>query len=311
MKTKTLAMLITILMCIPALRGTPAAAQNADGQVVSTGAAGGEGDSFQKDILRYTMLLGVYPVTFLIGVKAWDWGSNHQFKFGTEHWFGSNANLGGADKAGHIYAHYLVQRVAYSIFDYTENGKSSKWLYSLITTFSMGFMVEVGDGWSSKYGFSKEDLAVDVGGLLFGALLDYSPVMDAFFGLSVEYIPTKGFRERKKTVLDFENDYSGWKYMMNVKMAGFRYLWSGAPEFFRYVQFDLGYFTKGYSPHYDKDMREYLDPKREVFFGISVNLAEAASDFFPNKKSFAARASRKPFEYYHVPVGYRHEETVR
>ncbi len=271
----------------------------------------GPDNELHKDIIRYTGLTAVYPVTFIIGVKAWQWGSNHQFQFGSEHWFGQNTGLGGADKAGHLYAFYMVQRLLFNVFDYTENGKNTKWLYSMFTTFSMGLMLEVGDGWSSTYGFSKEDLIIDTIGILFGALLDYSPVLDAFLGLSIEYMPTRGFINHRKSVLDFENDYSGWKYMMNFRMAGFNYLWKKTPEFFRYVQFDLGYFVKGYSPHYDKNIPEYNNNTRNWFAGISINLSEVVNDFYSDKNSRAARITRKPFEYVHVPAGYRREEVIR
>lgn len=299
---------LSAVLIIAVARNIPLAAQSSDLKADVTGSSGEE---LQKDVLRYTGLFGMYPITFLIGVKAWDWGSNHAFKSEREHWFGQDTSLGGADKAGHAMTFYMVQRITYSIFDYTENGRPRKWLYSMLTTFTMGFLIEVGDGWSSTYGFSYEDLIIDTCGLLFGAILDYFPVMDAFLGMSFEYIPTEGFRNHKKSVLDFGNDYSGWRYMVNLKMAGINYLWQGAPEFLRYVQFDLGYFTRGYAPHYDKGIKEYNNHTRDWFAGISVNFAEVAGDFFSDKKSTGYRLSRKPFEYYHIPAGYRHDEVIR
>lgn len=266
-----------------------------------------------KDVLRYTILGGALPVTLLYGAKAWRWGDgdNHDFKSEKEGWFGQDTSLGGADKAGHFYAHYLVQRALYSIFDYTENGAPRKWVYSLGTTVAVGTLIEVGDGWSSRYGFSYEDLIIDIGGLLFGALLDYSPTLDAFLGLSIEYYPTDGYKERRQDFpLDFVNDYSGFKYLLNIKLAGFEYLGFNAPDFLRYVMFDVGYYTRGYSSEYDVDRSDFDNPTRNWFVGISINLAEVVSDLFEDKKGLPARIARKPFEYYHVPVGYTHDETL-
>ncbi len=266
-----------------------------------------------KDVVRYTILIGAYPVTFLIGVKSWKWGegSNHEFKSEKEGWFGQDTSFGGSDKAGHFYAHYVVQRALYNIFDYTENGAYRKWYYSLGTTIAVGTIIEIGDGWSSNYGFSYEDLIIDTAGLLFGAALDYFPTLDAFLGISIEYVPSDGYKKYRSDIpYDFINDYSGWKYLLNVKMAGFELIGFNAPKFLRYVQFDLGYYTRSYVGDYDIERDDYNDPSRHWFVGISVNLAEVVTDLFEDRNSFEAKIARKPFEYYHVPVGYKYSDRL-
>ncbi|HNX60629.1 MAG TPA: DUF2279 domain-containing protein, partial [Spirochaetota bacterium] len=114
-----------------------------------------------KAIVRNGILFGTVPVVFLFGVKAWDWSGDHSFYSRNEGWFGKGTDYAGADKAGHFFAHYMLQRSMYDVFNWTENGESQKWAYSLGVSLSTGFLIELGDGYSSKYGFSFQDLTMD------------------------------------------------------------------------------------------------------------------------------------------------------
>jgi hypothetical protein len=268
-----------------------------------------------KDFIRYSILFGSMPVTFLFGIKAWDWGSRHEFKSEREGWFGQDTSAGGSDKVGHFYAHYLIQRFVFFVFDYTEDGGSQKYTYSILTTTIIGTTIEIGDGWSSLYGFSYEDLVVDLAGVFVGALLDYFPLLDAFIGFSVDYVPSsnyiKYYKKHETVPLGWVTDYSGFRYMMNFKLAGFRYLGFKTPEFLRYITLDLGYFTRDFSA-YDGEFtaRSKLNPRRNWYFGVSLNFAELMRDFYTEKKGTLYTLTTTPFEYYHIPVGYRHEKVI-
>ena len=272
-------------------------------------------DESNKKIVRYSILGGTIPVVFLFGVKAWDWSGDHSFYSEREHWFGKNTDFGGADKAGHYSAHYMLQRSMYQVFDWTENGGSRKWAYSLGTSLTTGFFIEIGDGFSSHYGFSYEDLVLDYLGIFTGALLDRFPVADGFVGISGRFIPTDGYKHkytRKNFVkmgLEAVNDYSGWTYMVNFKLAGFERVGVHLPLALRLMQFDLGYRSQGYST-YDKN--KYARRKhREIVYGISLNSAQ----LFEESVSESSRhgglytAGHKFLEFYHVPVDkeYNHD----
>ncbi len=309
--------LAVIIILIIFIQGTAFSQENEEtGSSDSSDIALNDSQNDHKDLLRYSILFGSVPVTFLFGVKAWDWGSRHEFKSEREGWFGQDTSAGGSDKAGHFYAHYLIQRFVFFVFDYTEDGASSKYTYSILTTSMIGTMIEVGDGWSSLYGFSYEDLVVDLAGVFVGALLDYFPVLDAFIGFSVDYVPTSNYRKyfnKHETVpLGWVTDYSGFRYLMNFKLAGFRYLGFKTPEFLRYITLDLGYYTKDFST-YDLEFkgRENLDRTRNWYFGISLNFAEVMRDFYTKKKGVLYTVTTKPFEYYHIPVGYRNENEIK
>jgi len=272
-----------------------------------TSAASGNDES-NKSIVRYSLLGGIVPVTLLFGVKAWDWGNSHDFYSEREHWFGKNTDFGGADKAGHYAAHYMLERSLYQVFDWTENGGSRKWVYSIGMSCAVGFFIEIGDGYSSHYGFSYEDLVMDYLGIFTGALLDRFPIADGFIGVSGRFVPTKGYRSgftRRNFVhesLGFQNDYSGWTYMVNFKLAGFERVGVHLPLALRLMQFDVGYRSQGYST-YDKD--KYARRKhREIVYGISLNSAQLLDESLSESSRHGVlyTAGHKFLEFYHVPV---------
>jgi len=262
-------------------------------------------ETYLKKGLRYSLLIGIPAAHLIYGVTVWDWGQNTNPRSAHERWFQGDTDSGGADKTGHFYAHYLVSRGSYSIFSYTENSNNRALAYSAFTAGLVGTMIEIGDAYTGRYGFSYEDIVVDYLGIAVAVILDKYPVMDQFIGVTGHYWPSQGFKDDKnKTWANFAGDYSGWKYITSFKFGGFKYIGYDIPEFMRYVQLDLGYFTRDYT-EYDAG----INPRREIFFGVSVNMREIAKDIFAGNKK-AAWLAEQPFKYYHVPLGYSHEKTL-
>ncbi|PKL18514.1 MAG: hypothetical protein CVV49_05360 [Spirochaetae bacterium HGW-Spirochaetae-5] len=273
---------------------------------VDDGSAGD--DFFSKDLTRGCTLGLLIPSTLFLGIKSWDWGESNNPKVADEGWFGRDTVFGGADKAGHFFAHYALQRVTYSIFDWTESGDDRKWAYSLGSSLAVGMFIEIGDSFSD-YGLSVEDIVMDCTGILTGAMLDYSPILDGFFGFSVEYVPTKGFiakadnNDLVKSYVDFVNDYSGWQYMLNFKIAGFRNLGFDVPLILRLLSVDVGWYTKGYSVN---DTGKYSIPKEEwernLFVGISINSAQVVAEMWPSEyRNKGYKVIHTTLQYYHLP----------
>lgn len=277
-----------------------------ESDVTSTADETSSDDVTLKDITRWTFLGGTFPVVFAFGIKSWDWGSRHDPYSRNEDWFGENTSFGGADKTGHMLAHYVIQRGMYSLFDWTENGGNMKWPYSIGLTMGTGLFIEIGDAYTSQYGFSKEDLIIDYVGILCGAILDYSPMLDGFIGFSMQYVPSDGYRggfndgDRFKNSLDIVNDYSGNQYMMNFKVAGFRNLGFDVPLVLRLISIDLGFYTKGYT-HFDEG-KYYKEKERDVFVGISINSSQLIDEIWPDDhRGLAYKIPYTFFQYYHVP----------
>ncbi len=264
-----------------------------------------------KRYIRNGLLIGEVPVILFFGAKAWNWEGDHSFYSEKEGWFGKDTDYGGQDKAGHFFAHYMLQRSMYSVFDWTEDGSSTKWIYSLGSSLTCGFLIEIGDGFSSKYGFSYEDLVMDYSGILVGAMLDRFPVLGGFIGISGNWSPTDAYLDRFSSnsmftdSLEFVDDYSGWTFYVNFKLAGFQNLGFDVPLALRLLQVDIGYYTRGYS-NYDKN--EYASPhERDICIGISINSAQLIAETWGKPSNSAGyNVTHKFFEYYHVPFDVSH-----
>lgn len=257
---------------------------------------------WNREYLAYGLVAGTITGISIYGFTSWDWG-NGRWGWAHEGGFGENTYSGGADKLGHLYTHYLLQRSFNNAFEWSLRDREKALMLSTGTAAIVGLLIEVGDGTSDEYGFSWEDMAADLAGIGIGALLEYFPVADEFVGLSFGYnMNSSGGGAKKRKATSVLNDYSGQKVMLNFRLAGFRAVGVDIPEFMRYIQFDLGYYTRGYTGYDDPGAKE----KRHLFAGISLNFMEVVKDLYPEgeRGSFSCVALQQPFKYFHVPVGY-------
>ncbi|HPS58403.1 MAG TPA: DUF2279 domain-containing protein [Spirochaetota bacterium] len=270
-----------------------------------------EVDPYYRPIGKWILTGLVPPITLAFGRKVWDWGESHEPRMRDEGWFGQDTGFGGADKIGHMYAHYVVERMLFTAYDHLDSTPNEALIYSTTMTCVVGLMIELGDMYTSAYGFSFNDLAMDYAGVALGAALDRFPVADSFLGMTVTYSPTDAYMDNEHgwlRGLQWVNDYSGFKYLLNFKLAGFKNIEIEIPEFLRYVQVDLGYYTRNYST-YDH-MENNFDKSRNLYCGISINFAEVVKDLYDNDKSVACRISQIPFRYYTIPAGYGYSKKL-
>ena len=234
-------------------------------------------------------------------MATWNWGDEKHLHIRREGFFGKKTNDGGADKVGHAFSHYVAFRALHNYYDWSENGKSTKWYYSISTAVSLGLLIEVGDSYSSEIGGSYEDFIADITGISLGALLEYSPILDSLIGYSWQYWPTSRYYGKNgEKPLNFTTDYNGAKFVLNFRLTGLQTLGLQLPNFLRYIQLDYGYFTRNYrSGNVDNE-----DPYRSLYYGISLNFMEIVKDFFENPHTKASRIIQQPFKYYHIPAGY-------
>jgi hypothetical protein len=262
----------------------------------------------RKNWMRYSLLIGAPVVTLLYGSQVWNWGETNNWRWGRERWFQQDTDSGGADKWGHFYTHYLLNRVLYDLFAYTETSETRRLWYPVITTSIIGTMIEVGDAFTGKYGFSYEDLLADFAGIGLAFALDKYPELDRFIRFSAYYWPSKGFREFRteedKGMLNFPGDYSGWKFAFNVKLSGFKDTRLALPQFLHYLQLDLGYYTRNYTRY---DQHDDQPPTRHLFYGVSVNFHELATLPPRNKGTSLVEQFLR---YYYLPLGWLPSHTL-
>jgi hypothetical protein len=202
----------------------------------------------------------------LYGMNNW-WQDGFTGRFRTidEGWFGENTYSGGADKLGHVFMNYVSTRLMARAFEWA--GNESDRALQLGAWFTLGTFaaVEVVDGYSKQWRFSREDAVMNVVGTGIALLLEKYPALDDALDLRLLYWPSRdGTRD-----YDPVGDYSGQTYLAVLKASGVPGL--RTYPLLRYVEFAAGYGTRGYSATLPGVAGRRA---RNLYIGISLNLSE-------------------------------------
>lgn len=227
----------------------------------------------------------------------WKDGLSSHFRTSDEGWFGQDTYAGGADKLGHAYATYAGTRLLANAFEWAGNDRDNAVILSAATVFGTMLAVETLDGYSKRYKFSKEDVAMNAVGTGLGLLFENNKQLDDMFDFRLHYWPS-GDAKRLNQVGPV-GDYSGQTYLL-VAMA------SGVPQIkhhgiLRYLEMAVGYGSRGFEPN---DGMPAPDRSRHVYFGISLNISEILKNtaFRGNsEKSRSQQATETLLEYIQVP----------
>ena len=247
--------------------------------------------------LRTTAIIGGGAAGLaLYGMNNW-WqdGFTGNFRTGNEGWFGQNTNDGGADKLGHAYANYVSTRLLARSLEWAGNDVRTALNLAAIATFGAFTAVEIADGFTEKWKFSKEDVAMNAVGVGLAIVMEKNPALDRLLDFRLLYKPSD---EPRTTHFDPFGDYSGQTYLLVMKANGierFRH-----HPLLRYVEIAVGYGTRGYGLPPDVPS----DPARNVYAGISINLSELLG-----QTVFAGATRRSPaqkvvdgfLEYVQIP----------
>jgi len=252
-----------------------------------------------EDALRRTHWLigaGAVGVALYGATQWWQDGLAGHFRTVNEGWFGQDTYAGGADKLGHAYSAYTGTRLLARGFEELGNApERSLWLAA---TTSLGALtaVEVMDGFSKAYRFSKEDAIMNALGTGMGVLLEKKPELDKVLDFRVRYWPSEDARRLHQ--YDPVGDYSGQTYFLVVKAAGFDALRKYEP--LRYLELAVGYGSRGYEPNTGAD----ADRSRHIYYGVSLNLAEILGDTLFSGSYKGGRTQRitdTVLEFFQVP----------
>ena len=248
----------------------------------------------RKLALRNTaLILGEVAGVALYGKRNW-WEDGFQGRFRkvNEGWFGQDTYAGGADKLGHFYANYVGSRLFAQAFRAMGNDPDHA-LY-LGTALMLGTMtaVEVADGYSKRWRFSREDAAVNVLGAGAALLFEKNPGLDELIDLRFQYHRSgvEGGR------FDPFGDYSGQTYVLALKASGIPGLRDH--PLLRYVELAAGYGSRNYSPFRPDLIGQRY---RQAYVGISLNLSELLRSADPNRKLPGRAVLDTAFEYLQVP----------
>ncbi len=122
--------------------------------------------------------------------------------------------------------------------------------------------IEVADGFSRKWRFSREDAVMNIAGAVLGAAMETNPELDRILDFRVDYRPSNGSR------FDPFGDYSGQRYLLVFKADGFAPLRQN--RLLRYLEIGVGYGARGFDPGGER--------RRDAYVGVSLNLARLLAD---------------------------------
>lgn len=236
--------------------------------------------------------LGLFALLTAMGVASWDWGSS-SFHFENEGWFSEEeTGSGGVDKLGHAYSTYLMTEFLNHSIQRRSSDPRGGAVTAGILGFSMMTYVEVFDGLSNDHGFSYEDLIMNALGAGFSTLRNQVPGLREKIDFRFQYLPSP------YSSFDPFGDYSGQKYLLAVKLAGFDAL-KDTP--LRYVEIHGGYYARGFS---SEEERAGEGHDRELYVGIGLNLSELLFGEGPHRDHWASKAGRGILSYVQVPYTY-------
>jgi hypothetical protein len=248
----------------------------------------------QKQFRTRIMMGGAATALLWYGSAHW-WNNSMSRDFRTvdEGWFGQNTYTGGADKLGHMYSTYVGTRLLTRAFEWAgHDTQTAAWLAAATAWGSM-LAVEIGDGFSSHYRFSKEDLIMNTLGTGLGLLLEKNPELDAVLDFRLMYWPSSD--ARRVNQIDPIDDHSGQTYLLALKASGVPSLRRIEP--LRYFELALGYGTRGYEPNLGEER------SRHFYYGISLNVAEVlgVTAFKGSRGSRAQRVTNGVLEVLQIP----------
>jgi hypothetical protein len=257
------------------------------------------GDAPDQETVRrrnLVMIAGSAAVVGLYGKQKW-WqdGFGSRLRTIDEGWFGQHTYSGGADKLGHFFMNYAGTRLMSTAFRWAGNDADTALALAAWSTLGIFTTVELLDGFSRQWRFSKEDALINAAGTGAALLFERNPALDRLFDIRLLYRPS---RESGRRFRPF-SDYSGQTYLLVTKASGID-AFSSHPVL-RYLEFAVGYRARGYSGDAGKLVQA---GNREIYVGISVNVAELLGQTVFRQgggQSCAQAFSDTALEYLQIP----------
>ena len=236
------------------------------------------------------LAIGVY------GQRKW-WGDGFESRMSSERegYFGQRTYSGGADKLGHFFMNYAGTRLMSKAFVWAGNDPDTALALAAWSTLGIFTAVEVLDGFSKQWHFSKEDALINAAGTGAALLLERNAALDRLFDIRLLYVPS---RENGRQFSPF-GDYSGQTYLLVTKASGIDALRSH--PVLRYLEVAVGYNARGYTGEAGKLVRAGT---RGVHLGVSLNVAELLGQTVfrhPDAHRRAQAFSNTALEYVQIP----------
>jgi hypothetical protein len=222
----------------------------------------------------------------------WQEGFQGDFRRVDEGWFGQNTYAGGADKLGHFYTNYVGGRLLTQAFRAIGNDPDNALALGAGVALGTMTLVEVADGYSRRWRFSKQDAIMNVLGAGAAILFETHPGLDELVDLRFQY-HRSGIEGGR---FDPTGDYSGQTYVLALKASGIPGLRDHA--WLRYLELAAGYGVRNYS----NARPDLVDQRyRQAYVGISLNLSELLRSADPGRRLPGRPVLDTAFEYLQIP----------
>jgi hypothetical protein len=241
-----------------------------------------------------TALLGGYAMT-----SWWKDGFTRRFRVVREGGFGADTEFSGIDKLGHVYAAHFATRTLAPLFEWIGNPPEQAHRLAAWTAFGAMSAMEIGDGFSRRYRFSPEDFAANTVGALLGYGLLSNPAWDDLVDFRLAYRPSP------LSGWDPLGDYAGQRFHLVLKAEGVAAL-RDVPVL-RYLELGVAYGAPGVDTPDEWSLHDFAQRRREVFFGIGINLSRLLGDAAYGGHRASTRTQRVAehvFELVQFPTGY-------
>ncbi|MFM2399201.1 MAG: hypothetical protein RL341_1358 [Pseudomonadota bacterium] len=229
--------------------------------------------------------------------KWWQDGFDGKFKTVDEGWFGRGTEHGGQDKLGHFSSTYVGMRLLTPIYEALGNEPSRAQNQAFWASMIALIGVEVLDGFSAKWRFSKEDFIADVAGGLVGLAFERNPALDDLVDIRLQYRRSINADGTKAEFSPF-GDYNGQRYLLVFKGSGVPALRQN--RIARYLELSVGYGARNFEPGLPLDR----PPTRSAYVGLSIDLAQLMRDtvYSGNRERGKTQfVTEKYLEFFQVP----------
>lgn len=253
------------LAIVIAMVSVPAFAQQATDDLAPA-TAPPKADESSVRIKNLALVLGEVAGVAWYGKRNW-WQDGFTGKLRTEDegWFGQETYAGGADKLGHFYFNYVGTRLYAQAFRHFGNDPVRATYLGAALALGTMTAVEVLDGYSKRWHFSKEDALMNALGTGTAILFEKYPKLDSLLDVRFTY--------RRSAIeggsFDPISDYSGQTYVLVLKASGIPALRERG--WLRYLELSGGYGVRNYA----QERLDLVDQRhRQLYFGVSLNLSE-------------------------------------
>lgn len=225
--------------------------------------------------------------------KWWKDGFGGGFKTTREGWFGQDTRYGGADKLGHAMFAYAGSRLLTQTFEWAGHDSNTALKLGLWTAVGTLMGVELIDGFSRKWRFSREDALANLAGGALAYVMERNPGLDALMDLRIQYSSSSGGKQ-----FDPFGDYSSQRYLLVLKASGVPALKRHA--LLKYLEFNVGYGTRNFDAGPGAPA-----PTRNAYVGLSLNLSELLRHTVYQGNASPSRTQRATetlFEFMQIPA---------